>query len=89
MPLIYSHNISKFTELISVKVTSYNRYCKPPYKKHGNWYIHPELFVQENPKTTHKIIQKRSEKFKPCIYNVVVVKCTGAIFVCKWIKSIG
>ena len=37
--------------------------CKPLYQKHGDWYIHPELFVQENPGTTQKIKQKRSEKF--------------------------
>ena len=73
-------------------------------KTHGNWYIHQELFVQENPGTTHKIKQKTSEKFKPCIHNVVVlwsiafyvcltlrimVKCKGDTFVCKWIESIG
>ena len=70
----------------------------------GDWYLHPELFAQENPGTTLKIKQKRSEKFKLCIHNVVVlrniafymcltlrimVKCTGATFVCKWIESIG
>ena len=51
-----------------------------------------------------KSSRKGLKKFKPCIHNVVVlwniafymclslrviVKCTGAIFVCKWIESIG
>ena len=72
-------------------------------KKHGDWFIHPELFAQENPRTTQKIKQQRSEKFKLYLHNVVVlwniafymcltlrimVKCTCTIFVWKWIESI-
>ena len=30
-------------------------YCNHHTKKHGNWYIHPELFAQENLGTTQKI----------------------------------
>ena len=83
-------------------VTSYNSYCKPPYQK--TWLLVLELFAQENPGTTHKNKLQRSENLNLAYYNVVVlwniafymcrslrvmVKCTGAIFVCKWIESIG
>ena len=51
-------------------------YCKPPDQKHGDWYIQPELFARENPRIAHKIKQKRTEKFKPCLLSRVPLAYT-------------
>ena len=82
-------------------VTSYNSYCKPPYQK--TWLLVLELFAQENPEPHIKTSCKGLKNLNLAYYNVVLwniafymcrslrvmVKCTGAIFVCKWIESIG
>ena len=41
------------------------------------------------PKPLIKSYRKGLKNLNLAYNNVVVVKCTGAIFVCKWIKSIG
>ena len=88
-----------------MKVTSYNNYCKPPNQKtwwlvHSTRTLCARKILEPLIKTSSKGL----ENFKPSIHNVIVlwniafymclslrvmVKCTGAIFVCRWIESIG
>ena len=89
------------TSLMNVE---HSNQCKPPYQKTW-WLVHsPRTLCTRKSRNHSKNQAERSEKFKLCIHNFVVswniafyvcltlrikVKCTGAIFVCNWVESIG
>ena len=50
--------MAKVLTVTSMMNVDHSNQCKQLYQKHGDWYIHPELFVQENPGTTRKSSRK-------------------------------
>ena len=87
----------------SMMNVDHSNQCKQLYQKTW-WLVHSPRTLWARKYWNHsKIKQKRSQKFKLCIHYVfvvwniafymcltlrIMVKCTGTIFVCKWIESI-